>query len=116
MTKRAKEFLRGIARVLRLLCQVSQSHREITSVSWRGERMIAYGSRLRCYNCREPIKERLYIEREARPDTYVPICDRCEPIWAAMRHMEERGLLQAKPGKGVVLAPVREWYYRQNHR
>ena len=78
--------------------------------------MLAYGSRLRCYNCREPIKERLYIERETRPDTYVPICDRCEPIWAAMRHMEERGLLQTKPGKGVVLAPVREWYYRQNHR
>ena len=78
--------------------------------------MTPYRTRIRCYDCRRPIKGNLYIEREVRPYAYVPICEGCEPTWAVLRRMEKKGLLQSLPEAGIVLTPLGKLHYRQSGR
>ena len=75
--------------------------------------MIPYNTNVRCYGCRRPIKGELYVEKEARPDSYVPICSICEPTWTVLKQMQKRGLLETRPEKGVVLTQLAKLLYRK---
>ena len=67
--------------------------------------MISYHTKARCYDCGRPIMEKLYLERDADPDAYVPICGDCEPTWALFRRMEQKRLLTSLPGQGIAVTP-----------
>ena len=56
-----------------------------------------------CYGCREQVEGTLYIEREANPYAYVPICERCAPTWHLIRDLRSKYLLEYVPNKGVRL-------------
>jgi hypothetical protein len=66
--------------------------------------MIPYHTKIRCHDCGRSIEEKLYLEREVNPDAYVAICEYCEPAWAALRRIEEKGLVRCSPREGI--APV----------
>ena len=80
----------------------------------RDEKMVPYHTKIRCYDCGRSIKEKLYLEREVRPDAQVPICDYCEPIWGVLRRMEEKGLIESTPKQGVALTPWANLAYVPN--